>query len=208
MSRPNSIPDPIGKVFGRLTIIGSGERSGKVGFICRCECGNLTKPIQSSHLRNGDTKSCGCWSLDYPSHFKHGYNNTPEHIAWRGMWARCTRESNPAYAGYKDRAPPEEWRDFLVFLKEVGLRPSDKYSLDRIKNHLPYGPGNCKWSTRKEQAQNTKQNLLVVFKGETLCFAEACRKANLKYSTAHNRWHRTKDMKYASDGLLTLAIKC
>lgn len=77
-----------------------------------------------------------------------------EYHAWANMWARCTRSNHPNYPQYRSRRPPESWRSFEVFFAEVGSRPSPKHSLDRIKNHLPYGPGNVRWVTIQEQSNN------------------------------------------------------
>lgn len=52
----------IGQKFGRLIVIervGSDKR-GNVLWLCECECGNITKPIPSVNLINGNTSSCGC----------------------------------------------------------------------------------------------------------------------------------------------------
>ena len=56
----------IGKKFNRLTVIrrateeewprGSGRHAK---WLCQCDCGNYTF-VQSSDLKNGGTKSCGC----------------------------------------------------------------------------------------------------------------------------------------------------
>lgn len=53
--------DIIGKKFARLVVL---EIFGKTKqwvptFLCLCDCGNLTEVI-GSHLKNGNTKSCGC----------------------------------------------------------------------------------------------------------------------------------------------------
>lgn len=51
-----------GQKYGRLTIIESTQERdvcGRVKWLCRCDCGNLTK-VDSSSLRLGTTKSCGC----------------------------------------------------------------------------------------------------------------------------------------------------
>ena len=47
--------------FGRLVVIEPTERrsSGRVVWLCVCDCGNKTEVISSS-LLNGHTKSCGC----------------------------------------------------------------------------------------------------------------------------------------------------
>lgn len=57
---PNKIQP--GQLYGRLTTIEpTNERDicGRVKWLCRCECGNLTK-VDSSALRRGTTLSCGC----------------------------------------------------------------------------------------------------------------------------------------------------
>ena len=57
---PNTIQP--GQLYGKLTTIEpTNERDtcGRVKWLCRCECGNLTK-VDSSALRRGTTLSCGC----------------------------------------------------------------------------------------------------------------------------------------------------
>lgn len=54
--------DLTGKRFGKLVAVrrnGLGPR-GEVLYECRCDCGGI-KTIHGRHLRNGDTKSCGCF---------------------------------------------------------------------------------------------------------------------------------------------------
>lgn len=50
--------DLIGKIFGRLTVIGD-DPNDKRKAICQCECGNV-KSIQRCNLTSGNTCSCGC----------------------------------------------------------------------------------------------------------------------------------------------------
>lgn len=53
------------QTFGRLTVIGRADdyvlESGcmQVNWLCRCTCGEV-RPVRSSRLRSGVTKSCGC----------------------------------------------------------------------------------------------------------------------------------------------------
>jgi hypothetical protein len=49
----------------------------------------------------------------------------------------------------------DPWRNsFDAFLADMGPRPSREYTLDRINNDGNYEPGNCRWATWIEQAQN------------------------------------------------------
>lgn len=51
------------KVFGRLTVIGQGERHGYVH--CRCECGReIDVRATSLTKRHQPTRSCGCIQLE------------------------------------------------------------------------------------------------------------------------------------------------
>lgn len=57
---PNTIQPE--QLYGKLTTIEpTDERDscGRIKWLCRCECGNLTK-VDSSALRRGTTLSCGC----------------------------------------------------------------------------------------------------------------------------------------------------
>lgn len=48
--------------FGKLVAIQKApSKSGKTYWLCKCDCGN-EKEIQTSHLTDGRTKSCGCES--------------------------------------------------------------------------------------------------------------------------------------------------
>ena len=59
LTLPNKI-DLTGWRFGKLTVLRPAENIGnKTAWICRCDCG---KEIiaKTTHLREGNTKSCGC----------------------------------------------------------------------------------------------------------------------------------------------------
>ena len=58
---PNFI-DLKNKKFGKLLVVGKGEsRKGHTYWICKCECGK-TSTVATQNLRQGLTKSCGCFS--------------------------------------------------------------------------------------------------------------------------------------------------
>lgn len=51
-----------GERFGRLIAIDyvGKNKSKNSMWVCKCDCGNITKPIINSSLIKGRTKSCGC----------------------------------------------------------------------------------------------------------------------------------------------------
>ena len=53
----------------------------------------------------------------------------------------------------------------------MGERPAG-YTLERIDNSGPYGPENCRWATRLEQAQNKRNNHYLTVNGKTKTLAE------------------------------------
>jgi hypothetical protein len=58
----SEIIDLSGKTFGRLYVIGIGERRGKkkeIYWNCKCECGNELM-VRGRDIRIGHTQSCGC----------------------------------------------------------------------------------------------------------------------------------------------------
>ncbi len=75
------------------------------------------------------------------------------------MKNRCYNKKIKWYHNYGGRGIEvcDEWKnDFDAFYKHVGEAPLDK-TFDRIDNNGNYEPGNVKWSTPKEQAQNRRK---------------------------------------------------
>ena len=67
-----SLIDLTGKQFGLLTVLGRDESKPKghqkrVYWICKCECGNKVS-VQGTRLKDGHTKSCGCYIHNTPSY--------------------------------------------------------------------------------------------------------------------------------------------
>ena len=58
--------DMTGWRFGRLTVLRRDPVQGgtEARWICRCDCGNEVS-VSGNHLRNGSTKSCGCWRVEH-----------------------------------------------------------------------------------------------------------------------------------------------
>jgi len=89
-------------------------------------------------------------------------NPSPEYRVWVGIIGRCLNPRNARWKDYGGRGITvcERWRAFENFLTDMGRRPPGRngkrplYTLDRINNDGNYEPGNCRWATFSEQAQN------------------------------------------------------
>lgn len=131
----------------------------------RCDCGKIIQ-TRAAHVRAGNTKSCGCLRLVTLKQSTpiHGHapkgNKSPEYWAWASMIQRCHNPNAQAYHNYGKRGVKvcDVWRtSFVEFIQYIGNRPSPKHSLDRIDNNGNYEPGNCKWSTKSDQAKNRRR---------------------------------------------------
>ena len=62
------------------------------------------------------------------------------------------------------------------------------YTLDRVNNNGDYEPGNLKYSTAKEQANNRRNNIKVEYQGEEMTLAEAAEKSGINYKILQHRY--------------------
>ena len=147
--------DLTGQRFGRLIAVEPTEERIShrcVVWRCLCDCGRECF-VSSLNLRQGHTKSCGCFALDVRT--SHGRAATGEYKSWHGMIDRCENSKHPKFARYGGRGifACKRWHVFENFFKDMGPRPKGT-SIDRINNDGNYEPGNCKWSTPTEQNNN------------------------------------------------------
>ena len=178
--------DITGQRFGRLVAVkykGQTARNVSV-WVFLCDCGKYTD-AKAANVKHGTTKSCGCFGTEKKT--THGLSGTPEYEVWTAMWQRCTNPRNKNFDTYKDRAPPESWRNFSVFIADMGQRPDTGYSIERVNNDKPYGPDNCKWMLTSKQANNTKANRRLEFAGETLTLSEWAKRLGICNATLRER---------------------
>lgn len=119
----------------------------------------------------------------------HGQYNSHLNSIWRAMRNRCNNPRNAHYHQYGGRGitVDSRWDSFANFAADMGEPPSPKHTLDRENNDGPYCKENCRWATRQEQSNNTRQNRLIPFNGELISVSEAARRSGIKRVTINAR---------------------
>lgn len=122
----------------------------------------------------------------------HDKSNWPEHHVWMGMRARCSNPNATGYERYGGRGIKvcERWLLFDNFIADMGRRPSERYSIDRINNDGDYCPENCRWADSVTQAINKGPARLFTIDGVTKSLSEWARYAGLSQPTLWNRLAR------------------
>jgi hypothetical protein len=164
--------------FSVLRVHDRGWRNGRgATFICRCDCGTY-KIVLGKNLRNGTTKSCGCWKRKESAmraaklKFKHGDTKSAEFKTWVNMHTRCYNGNRKQWKDYGGRGIKIDPRwhksnahGYENFLADMGRKPSQTHSIDRIDNDGDYSPTNCRWTTQAVQCRGKKRNALGAFVG-------------------------------------------
>lgn len=150
----------IGQRFGKLTIVSPSEkRHYKRRWNVLCDCGNSSTTFEFK-LKSKSVTSCGCGWASRTKNFKrvaHGFSDLAEYRIFKNIKQRCLNPRNPRYKRYGGRGitVSEEWlTSFENFYHDLGPRPSEKHSVDRIDNDGPYSKENCRWATPEQQYEN------------------------------------------------------
>lgn len=88
--------------------------------------------------------------------YKHGMKGSSEYRAFYAARNRCNIRSDPGYKNYGGRGIKFKFKNFVEFFVELGKRPSQKHSLDRIDNDGHYEIGNVRWATISQQNTNRR----------------------------------------------------
>ena len=183
--------DLTGQKFNKLTVISRAESrrqpSGKLVtyWNCKCDCGKIIQ-ARGCDLKDGHVKSCGC------SHIKHGYANKERlYETWQNMKRRCYEITNKRYKNYGGRGIKvcNEWLHNYINFRNWAISNGykDGLTIDKIDVNGNYESANCRWTTWKEQQNNTTRNRILEYKGLKMSMAQFAEKYNIPYSKFNKR---------------------
>lgn len=144
----------LGLKQGRLTVLKDlGSISGKYTYLCGCLCGKIVQ-YTTAELRH--TK----WPRQTCGNCADQFKYPTEYQIWEGMRDRCYNPNRRSWKNYGGRGikMSPDWRaDFLNFFVDMGFRPTQFHSIDRIDNDGDYSKENCRWATIEIQNSNKSQ---------------------------------------------------
>lgn len=141
--------------------IGLKNKYGSAVVLVSCDCGTKPFSLTPSKFKTEHTKSCGCLhGGGRYNRIAHGATNEPWFWSWKSMLKRTQESSHKSYAKYKDiYVDPRYLTDPWAFFNDIrGARIDSTYSVDRIDSNKGYEPGNMRWATKVEQANNLSSN--------------------------------------------------
>lgn len=174
-----------GEKFNKLTAV---NYVGDEKWLFECECGKQVIK-KASDVKRGKTKSCSrICSTGNPS--KHSLYYT-----WDGIKKRCYQENATGYKNYGGRGIKmcDSWKNsFWQFVKDVGEKPFEISTLERLDNNQDYCKENCVWASPQEQSENRRNNIYVEYNNQKYTLYAICKLLNLKHSSI---WYRLKKSK-------------
>lgn len=188
------------EIYGRWTVLTKGiVKSGREYAYCQCSCGT-EREVRLRSLTNGESVSCGCHRREVArkTHTTHGLSNTPEYYVWESMRQRCYDTNCDCYPRYGGRGIKvcERWESFANFIADMGKRPNEQYSIERIDNECNYSPANCVWATQEQQQNNKRSNRLITAFGKTQNVKQWSKETGIDYFVIiwrlNNSWNEER----------------
>lgn len=174
----------LGTQLGGWLVVSEAQKRGAHRYYnCVCKCG-AAKAVRGTVLNKG-VGTCGSCAQRGVA-VTHGMTHTFEFGVWTAMRKRCNYAKHPAYHRYGGRGITicPAWAEFAAFFADMGPCPfGSAGSLDRVDNALGYGPSNCRWVLRSQQAKH--RDIVRVFNGQTL--PELAESLGVKYTTLRRR---------------------
>ena len=164
----------IGSVYGLWTVI---EHVKGKKYLAKCECGTV-KEIWIDNLTSGRSTNCGCVQRENNKKrmTTHGDSKSKLYNVWAGMKRRCYNKNQKSYKDYGEKGiiVCSEWIDsyenFKIWVINNGYK--EGLEIDRINVFGNYEPDNCRWITKRQNANNKRNNTIVEINGVSHTISE------------------------------------
>lgn len=170
LGRPASVSIYPGKYFGHLCCIRRVATKEGPRYDMRCDapksdgtkCGTIIRTKMQYLTRKPNPQvSCGCQKYAEANPYPY------EKVCWQSMHLRCEYVKHVSYPQYGGRGIliDPRWskslpdgQGFKNYLEDMGPAPTRSHTMDRIDPDGHYTKDNCRWATKKEQANNQRRH--------------------------------------------------
>lgn len=119
--------------------------------------------------------------------------DNPLYSIYNAMHTRCENMNHASFKNYGSRGITvcDEWsgeNGFMNFHKWAITNGWEKgLTIDRANNDNGYSPDNCKWSTKEEQGNNRRSNIMYSWNGKNMTLSQISKMEHVKYSLLYRR---------------------
>ena len=109
---------------------------------------------------------------------------------WQRMKQRCLNPKVEEYKYYGGRGIKvcDRWlNNFAYFIEDMGWRPDNSYSIERIDVNGDYCPENCIWIPKSQQIKNRRDSKLIFYDNRKQPLSDWCKELNLNYQMIRRR---------------------
>lgn len=127
----------------------------------------------------------------------HDMSHSRLYHIWNGMKQRCSNPKSVSYQYYgaKGISVCDAWENFVEFYEwAIASGYADNLTIDRLNSNGNYEPSNCRWTTNKEQQNNTSYCRLITYGGKTLNITQWAELLNIPRNVLYNRLRRGWDI--------------
>lgn len=172
------------------TVKRSDNKGTRSRCYAKCSCGNVSE-YDYTNVKSGNSKRCKACSLKSRSKSKSTHEMSAKsksqggksYYAWQAMKRRCYNPNSARYEEYGGRGIEvcDRWLDsFESFIFDMGEPPTGEHTIERIDTDGNYEPSNCKWASKKEQANNKRNNRKITAFGKTMNLQQWAEQTGLK----------------------------
>ena len=124
---------------------------------------------------------------------RHGLSKTKNWNVWQSMLQRCNNSNNKDFYLYGARGIKvcDEWKEYINFYNwSIQNGYEEGTSIDRINSNGYYEPNNCRWITNKEQQNNKRNNIHIIYEGKISTLTKLAEEIGIKREVLEMRYIR------------------